>query len=159
MGVQQPGGPAQVVWVGNPDVVVEENHTLPAEHVAEHQAEIALGAQIGPLFEDAAGQQPGRLQFGQPELGGLGHVDGDQVDPAVEVADGLLGARPSPAVQGDQRAAEVNRGAGRFLQVGDRAGGGHDDRVDLRPRHPPVGRPDEALVRSVVVGCPGAGHR
>ena len=25
--------------------------------------------------------------------------------------------------------------------------------------HPPVGRPDEALVRSVVVGCPGAGHR
>ena len=158
MGAQQAGGLTQVVRVGNPNVIVEEDHSLPAEHVAEHQAKIALRAQIGPLLEDGGGQQPRRLQFGQPEMRRLGHVDRDQVDCPVDGPVGVPGACPFPAVQRDQRAAQVQRGAGGFLQVSDPPSRRHNDRVDLRPRHRLIGRPDETLVRSVVIGCPGAGR-
>ena len=134
MGVEQAGRPAQIEWVGHPDVVIEKDDPLPAELVAEHQGQVALGTQIGPPLEHRPGQQARGLQLGKPELGRVRNIDRDQVNLRVEVGGGCESACPFPAVQCDERAAQGQRGCGRFLQVGHRASGGHEDRVNLRQR-------------------------
>ena len=134
VGVQQAGRLAQIDRVGHPDVVIEKDDPLPAELVAEHQGKVALGAQVGPPLEHRPGQQPRGLQLGKPELGCVRNIDRDQVDAGIEVGGGRESARPFPAVQRDQRAAQEQRGGGRFLQVGHRAGGRHEDRVNPHRR-------------------------
>ena len=90
MGVQQADRPAQIARVGHPDVVIEKDDPLPAELVAEHQGEVALGAHVGPPLEYRPGQQARGLQFGKPELGCVRNVDRDQVDLGIEVGGGRV---------------------------------------------------------------------
>ncbi len=158
VGVQQADGPAQVGRVGHAYVVIQEDHALPAEHVAEQQRKVALAAHIGPPLEDGAGQQPGGLQRGKPELGRLGHVNRDQVWRPAKVGIGLTGACPIPAMQGNQRAAQETCGAGRFRQARHRADGGHDDGVDLCLRRCLIRLPEQAPVISMMIQRRGAGH-
>jgi hypothetical protein len=132
--IQQTDGPGQVARVRHLDIVVEEHHSFPAECMAKQQGQVALGADVRPPLEYRSSEQAGGRQFGKPEIGCLRHVDRDQVDRGIKLGGGCGGARPSPAVQGDQWAAQGQRGGGRFLQVGHLARGGHDDRVDLHPR-------------------------
>jgi hypothetical protein len=78
--IQEAAGLSYVIVLQASHVVVEEKDPGPAEHMAEHERQVALGTGVSPARKDRSGQLAGGLPIGQAEPRWLWHVNGDQVD-------------------------------------------------------------------------------
>src|SRR5258708_33088966 len=71
---------AKVLDVDVRDVLIHEEHAVPAEHAGQDQAEVALGAQIAVAGGARAGERPDLLRVRGSELEPSMTVLGGQVE-------------------------------------------------------------------------------
>src|SRR2546421_668978 len=130
--VEEGDRPPEIRRILHDDVVVEEDHPLPADRLGQQQPEVALEAGVRAPFESGTGELPGGLEARHRVAEFGRHVHGDQVDqrvPLADVVDDVPDAGPA-AAQHDQRAAQLGGEPGDVAQIRRATGARHDDRVD-----------------------------